>query len=194
MSKGEDGRGLYEENIVLKARLILHFDINKTLLMSDKAQGANTDHIVNVLLSECVWGRLEPGPKWVPVGRLATDRYLHPLFPGMDFHNLQQPKMIAAHENALPHTSVEFEWLNPSVAYAWGHAPLMETPVLLLNLYRALMADVLYAPLMYYLVCVKSLAGPWHDLMSARPDCSQVCSLAVHEFDVLWAGHPTTRS
>ncbi|KAK9905768.1 hypothetical protein WJX75_005992 [Coccomyxa subellipsoidea] len=74
VSKGEDGRGLYEENIVVKARLILHFDINKTVLMSDKAQGANTDHMVNVLLSECAWGRLEPGPKWVPVGRLATDR------------------------------------------------------------------------------------------------------------------------
>ena len=74
VSRGEGGRGLYEENIVVKARLILHFDINKTVLMSDKAQGANTDHMVNVLLSECAWGRLEPGPKWVPVGRLATDR------------------------------------------------------------------------------------------------------------------------
>lgn len=74
VSRGEGGRGLYEENIVVKARLILHFDINKTVLMSDKAQGASTDHMVNVLLSECAWGRLEPGPKWVPVGRLATDR------------------------------------------------------------------------------------------------------------------------
>ena len=59
----------------MKARLILHFDINKTILMSDKAQDASTDHMVNVLLCECAWGRLEPGPKWVPVGRLATDRY-----------------------------------------------------------------------------------------------------------------------
>ncbi|EIE23647.1 hypothetical protein COCSUDRAFT_66025 [Coccomyxa subellipsoidea C-169] len=74
VSKGESGRGLYEENIVVKARLILHFDINKTVLMSDKAQDASTDHMVNMLLSECAWGRLEPGPKWVPVGRLATDR------------------------------------------------------------------------------------------------------------------------
>lgn len=37
-------------------------------------QGSNVDHMVNVLLSECAWGRLEPGPQWVPVGRLATDR------------------------------------------------------------------------------------------------------------------------
>lgn len=59
---------------MVKARLILHFDINKTVLMSDKAQGTDTDHMVNQLLSECAWGRLEPGPKWVPVGRLATDR------------------------------------------------------------------------------------------------------------------------
>ncbi len=37
-------------------------------------QDASTDHMINVLLCECAWGRLEPGPKWVPVGRLATDR------------------------------------------------------------------------------------------------------------------------
>lgn len=27
-----------------------------------------------MLLSECAWGRLEPGPAWAPVGRLAGDR------------------------------------------------------------------------------------------------------------------------
>lgn len=35
---GGDGSGLYEENIAVKARLVLHFDINKTILMSDRAQ------------------------------------------------------------------------------------------------------------------------------------------------------------
>ena len=75
---GGSGSGLYEENIAVKARLILHFDINKTILMSDKAQDASTEQMVNVLLCECAWGRLEPGPKWVPVGRLATDRYRPP--------------------------------------------------------------------------------------------------------------------
>lgn len=131
MDTGENGSGLYEENIAVKARLVLHFDINKTILMSDRAQAgfyhficsddricksvgiicksrdphgshfiialwhykikprhhmqdASTDHMINVLLCECAWGRLEPGPKWVPVGRLATDRCadpprLHPL-------------------------------------------------------------------------------------------------------------------
>ena len=68
------GAGLAQDNMVVKARLVLHFDINKTILMSDAAQGANTDFMVNMLLSECAWGRLEPGPTWVPVGRLATDR------------------------------------------------------------------------------------------------------------------------
>ena len=71
---GRTGAGLYEENIAVKARLVLHFDINKTILMTDRAQGANTAHMINVLLCECAWGRLEPGPAWVPVGRLATDR------------------------------------------------------------------------------------------------------------------------
>ena len=37
-------------------------------------QGGDVDFIVNSLLSDCAWGRLEPGPVWVPVGRLATDR------------------------------------------------------------------------------------------------------------------------
>ena len=82
---GGSGSGLYEENIAVRARLILHFDINKTILMSDKAQDASTDHMVNVLLCECAWGRLEPGPKWVPVGRLATDRYCQqPMTPACE--------------------------------------------------------------------------------------------------------------
>ena len=33
--------------------------------------------IVNSLLAECAWGRLEAGPVWVPVGRLATDRQVY---------------------------------------------------------------------------------------------------------------------
>ena len=81
---GGSGTGLYEENIAVKARLVLHFDINKTILMSDKAQDASTDQMINVLLCECAWGRLEPGPKWVPVGRLATDRYIHSSYRSME--------------------------------------------------------------------------------------------------------------
>ena len=30
--------------------------------------------MVNMLISECAWGRMTVGPTWVPVGRLATDR------------------------------------------------------------------------------------------------------------------------
>lgn len=62
------------EQFACKARLVLHFDINKTIIMTDKAQGSDMDQMINMLLSECAWGRLEPGPLWVPVGRLATDR------------------------------------------------------------------------------------------------------------------------
>ena len=63
------------EQFACKARLVLHFDINKTIIMTDKAQESDMDQMLNMLLSECAWGRLEPGPTWVPVGRLATDRY-----------------------------------------------------------------------------------------------------------------------
>lgn len=64
----------FSEPAASKAHLILHFDLNKTILISDKAQGASQHHMVNVLLSECVWGRMMEGPTFVPVGRLATDR------------------------------------------------------------------------------------------------------------------------
>ena len=62
------------EQFACKARLVLHFDVNKTIIMTDKAQGSDMNQMLNMLLSECAWGRLEPGPLWVPVGRLATDR------------------------------------------------------------------------------------------------------------------------
>ena len=39
-------------------------------------QDNDVDHMINLLLTECAWGRLEPGPRWVPVGRLATDKYV----------------------------------------------------------------------------------------------------------------------
>ena len=37
-------------------------------------QDSDIDFIVNSLLADCAWGRLEPGPVWIAVGRLATDR------------------------------------------------------------------------------------------------------------------------
>lgn len=45
----------------------------KQCLYAD-VQDGDVNFIVNALLSDCAWGRLEPGPEWVPVGRLATDR------------------------------------------------------------------------------------------------------------------------
>lgn len=53
---------------------MLHFDINKTILIADAAKGANQADMVNMLLAECAWGRMGLGPSWAPVGRLATDR------------------------------------------------------------------------------------------------------------------------
>merc|ERR1719265_479385 len=38
--------------------LILHFDVNKTILMADAAKGVDSQAIVNSLLSECTWGKL----------------------------------------------------------------------------------------------------------------------------------------
>jgi len=38
------------------SKFILHFDVNKTLLVSDKAGGVTTDKMINSILSECIWG------------------------------------------------------------------------------------------------------------------------------------------
>jgi hypothetical protein len=67
------GRG-FSERAASKAHLVLHFDINKTILMSDATKGAGQADMINMLLSECAWGRMHEGPSWIPVGRLATDR------------------------------------------------------------------------------------------------------------------------
>ncbi|KAJ1414022.1 hypothetical protein B484DRAFT_454941 [Ochromonadaceae sp. CCMP2298] len=39
-----------------RARLVLHFDVNKTILMSDDASGRTIDQTLNSLLTECTWG------------------------------------------------------------------------------------------------------------------------------------------
>jgi hypothetical protein len=67
------GRGIQERS-QSKAHLVVHFDINKTILMSDTVKGSAQADMINLLLSECAWGRMEKGPRWVPVGRLATDQ------------------------------------------------------------------------------------------------------------------------
>lgn len=51
------------ERAASKAHLLLHFDINKTILMSDAVKGAGQAAMVNMLISECAWGRMTLGPK-----------------------------------------------------------------------------------------------------------------------------------
>lgn len=54
------------ERFASAARLVLHFDVNKTIVMTDGAQGAGAGCVVNMMLSECAWGRLEPGAEPTP--------------------------------------------------------------------------------------------------------------------------------
>eukprot|EP00892_Ulva_mutabilis_P009416 jgi/Ulvmu1/6847/UM031_0052.1 len=72
---GRDADSLDAEELsTARAHLYLNFDVNKTILMSDAAKGASQGDMINMLISECAWGRMTVGPTWVPVGRLATDR------------------------------------------------------------------------------------------------------------------------
>lgn len=60
-------------------RLVLHFDLNRTILMSDASGGRSMEDTVNYLLTEICWGRVvaeDDGPK---VQALLS----HLLFVGM---------------------------------------------------------------------------------------------------------------
>jgi hypothetical protein len=52
--------------------LVLNFDVNMTVLMLDSAIGGDSAKILNMVLSNCVWGRVAPGrfggePQWTLV-------------------------------------------------------------------------------------------------------------------------------
>lgn len=38
--------------------LLLHFDLNKTVIVNDESCGITTEHMVNSILSECAWGKI----------------------------------------------------------------------------------------------------------------------------------------
>ncbi|CAI5743695.1 unnamed protein product [Peronospora destructor] len=52
-----------------RRNVVLHFDLNRTVLMSDAAGGRTMENTVNYLLSECTWGYVNPLPpfEWVCV-------------------------------------------------------------------------------------------------------------------------------
>jgi hypothetical protein len=39
-----------------RRHVVLHFDLNRTVLMSDAAGGRTMENTVDYLLSECTWG------------------------------------------------------------------------------------------------------------------------------------------
>ncbi|OQR84867.1 hypothetical protein ACHHYP_12572 [Achlya hypogyna] len=49
-------------------KLVLHFDLNRTIVMSDVAGGRSMENTLNYLLSECTYGRVD-GNQWVCVSK-----------------------------------------------------------------------------------------------------------------------------
>ncbi|KDO28550.1 hypothetical protein SPRG_06408 [Saprolegnia parasitica CBS 223.65] len=49
-------------------KLVLHFDLNRTIVMSDVAGGRSMENTLNYLLSECTYGRVD-GNEWVCVSK-----------------------------------------------------------------------------------------------------------------------------
>ena len=39
--------------------LVLHFDLNKCIIMCDPVKGFTLDDTINSMLAECVWGRID---------------------------------------------------------------------------------------------------------------------------------------
>ncbi|CEG48268.1 uncharacterized protein PHALS_06098 [Plasmopara halstedii] len=57
-----------------RRRVVLHFDLNRTILMSDAAGGRTMEDTVNYLLSECTWGYINPKcpSEWICVSTAAS--------------------------------------------------------------------------------------------------------------------------
>lgn len=57
-----------------RRRVVLHFDLNRTILMSDAAGGRSMENTVNYLLSECTWGYVNPSrpSEWICVSKACT--------------------------------------------------------------------------------------------------------------------------
>ncbi|KAE8994297.1 hypothetical protein PR003_g21547 [Phytophthora rubi] len=54
--------------------VVLHFDLNRTVLMSDAAGGRTMENTVDYLLSECTWGYVSPSSpsEWVCVSETSS--------------------------------------------------------------------------------------------------------------------------
>ncbi|EGZ23058.1 hypothetical protein PHYSODRAFT_310646 [Phytophthora sojae] len=65
--------------------VVLHFDLNRTVLMSDAAGGRTMENTVDYLLSECTWGYVNPSSpsEWVCVSDASS---IEP--PSADAHNV----------------------------------------------------------------------------------------------------------
>ncbi|ETW02863.1 hypothetical protein, variant 1 [Aphanomyces invadans] len=77
-------------------KLVLHFDLNRTILMSDVAGGRSMENTLNYLLAECTYGQVQ-GDEWVcvsnepslapPAPSLVTyKRFVDTLYPYQSMH------------------------------------------------------------------------------------------------------------
>jgi hypothetical protein len=58
-----------------RPHLVLHFDVNMTVIMLDSAIGGDSAKILNMVLSNCVWGKVtpaEPEPTWELVSEIPS--------------------------------------------------------------------------------------------------------------------------
>ena len=56
-------------------RLVLHFDVNKTVIVSDAAGGTTTEQMVNSILAEASWGRIPGAAAGTAVADLPADAH-----------------------------------------------------------------------------------------------------------------------
>lgn len=76
-------------------KLVLHFDVNQTILMADPAQGKTLDHVLNDILSNMAFGTVKDGT-WTWNGGSLKDRFDPDFFIApeeMNYYTFVQEKL-----------------------------------------------------------------------------------------------------
>ena len=61
----------------MRRRLILHFDVNGTIIMTDTAGGKNLDAMINRVIADCAWGQVVKSPTFSWQHYISTDGGLY---------------------------------------------------------------------------------------------------------------------
>eukprot|EP00808_Paulinella_micropora_P013273 g20465.t1 len=104
-----------------RQKLLLHFDINKTIVISDSASGCTLPMMLNSLLSECVWGRVNTQAKtWEVLSKRPSPLPPLPLSPAGSEQRPQKRHKTEAADTAGCEQVMSYGRFLETVAYPYG--------------------------------------------------------------------------